>query len=225
MAERTYVVVGNSIVRNLRMEDAQLISMPGKTLKDMRKELELPGTKLVVSGIPDIMAGRGAETVDGSRVSEYEKELDRASNYPGVILCPFYPPKSLVPPQWGIVHRLNQRICSLNAEKGEGTPALIQGLFGRSKSGRLFFRSERLRDEAHPSPELAADMSDILTRYVRQRGMGRIDLRAILDRQEARGDRERAVGERNEAGERAEREETERQKKGTLMWQPKNSRS
>ena len=186
--EQAYTIIGNSIVNYIDVEGVGKDCFPGKTLRQMREGLEMPGTKIVTAGIPDVMSYRGATHVDGELVSSFEKELDCASRMPGVILCPFYPPRSLVAHQWGIIQRLNQRICRLNAEKGEGTPALIQGLFGRSRGGRLFFREDRLADEAHPSCELANELSTVLRNYIRQRSRGREDLRITVDREGSKPD-------------------------------------
>jgi hypothetical protein len=201
-----YVLVGNSIVDRLRTEGLTRISMSGKRLQDMREELDLAGIKIVISGIPDIMASKGADHVDGSKVTEYEEELDRASSKQGVILCPFYPPKSLRPSQWGVVHRLNQRICNLNARKGEGTPALIHNLFGRARNGDLYFESDQLADDAHPSAELARRMSATLYQYVQRRRSNRADLREILEKRRDSQDRTKSGNE--EATERQERSRT-----------------
>lgn len=97
--EQTYTLLGNNIiVHYLYVEGARKICCPGKPLHGMRMELDWSGTKIVISGIPDIMAHRGASQVKDDKVSAYEKELDRSGHLTEVILCPFYPHH-----QWGVV--------------------------------------------------------------------------------------------------------------------------
>ena len=93
-----------------------------------------------------------------------------------------YPVKSLPARQWGIIQRINNYICDLNAGNGEGTPKINRCLFGRANGGRLFFNFERLVDEAHPSQELAAEMSAILEDFLGSRNTRRrSDLRQRLE--------------------------------------------
>lgn len=75
--------------------------------------------KIVITGILDVMAEIGADRVNSDKVTQYERELTRASGLPGVILCSFYPTGSLRSSQWGIVNRLNPKICELSAAKGK----------------------------------------------------------------------------------------------------------
>ena len=84
-----------------------------------------------------------------------------------------YPVKSLPARQWGIIQRINNYICDLNADIGEGTPKINRCLIGRANGGRLFFNFERLVDEAHPSQELAAEMSAILEDFLGSRNTRR----------------------------------------------------
>lgn len=198
------VIIGNSIVRDLNIEGIDQVVMSGRKLAEMRPHLvEGQALKIVVSGIPDIMV-RGADRVSGEWVTEYERQLITTSNLPGVVLCPFYPSRSLIPSQYGIVQRLNNRICELNAEKGRGTPAITAGLFGRSRHREserdsIYFMKEQLRDDVHPGTELAANMSEIIKRYVRTTRRTRGDLREVLRGEQQEGqdirqeDRERRV--------------------------------
>lgn len=215
-----YSIIGNSIARRLVIDGVSIHAFPGATLREMSKELDRPGVKLVISGIPDVMASRYLDHVDGLLVSRYEDELKRASRKAGVILCPFYPTRRLRHSQWGVINRLNQRICDLNAAKGEGTPALTQGLFGRANdgSGSLYFREERLADDAHPSKGLAEEMSRTLHRYIGQRrrrgrlsdnrptGAEATDRKAVDERE---NDLEGVRQEREELREAWQRRETE----------------
>lgn len=184
-------MVGNSIVRYLNIENVEQICLPGKTLSDMKEELKRDGVKIVICGIPDIMPDRDATRVCGELVSAFERELTRASDQPGVILCPFYPPRALAHRQWGIVHRLNMLICELNSKKGRGTPPVVSNVFGRSRTGGLYFSEHRLRDNAHPSQELAGCMSAAITRFIENCRNEAPDLRRVLERlQEDRQDRQ-----------------------------------
>ena len=208
------VIIGNSIVRDLQVEEVARITMPGKKLAQMRDELELPNClKLVVSGIPDIIPFPGARRVSGTMVSAYEEELMQASNIPGVVLCPFYPPRALERGQWGVVHRLNSRMCELNARRGYGTPATVRGLFGRGTHGNFYFNDARLRDGVHPGPELAAELSAALASFVDQRRQRIADLRGVLDRRgqdREEGQRRQDRQDRQEGERRQDRQEGER---------------
>lgn len=74
---------------------------------------------------------------------------------------PFYPPRDLIAGQCGVVNRPNQMTCDLKSRKRFGRPRFPRGLFGREARDQgvvrssLFFVKERLKEEAHPSPELA----------------------------------------------------------------------
>ena len=164
-----YVVIGNSIVRYLDLPDIDTLSFPGHTLFQMRQHLERPGTKLLVSGIPDILR-RGETHAAGPMIVAYERTLREMAQRTDVILCPFYPPRSLSPEHWGIVNRLNHLICDLNSRNDEGTPCLTAGVFGRQANSRdLYFRPEKLRDEAHPGRHLATQMSETIKLFIRTR--------------------------------------------------------
>ena len=112
-------------------------------------------------------------------VLTFDEELRKASNIPEVILWPFYPPRDLVAGQYGVVNRLNQLICDLNARSGLWTLPLLTGLFGRQGKGAgsvLYFRKEKLRDEVHLLREQAARMRGALREYIER--LPPIDLRA-----------------------------------------------
>ena len=92
-----------------------------------------------------------------------------------------YTVKSLPARQWGIIQRINNYICDLNAGR-EGTPTINRCLFGRANGCRLFSNFERLVDEAHPSQELAAEMSALLDDFLGSRNTRRrSDLRQRLE--------------------------------------------
>lgn len=181
MEPTRHIVIGNSIVRHLPLEGVTKFSFSGSPLSGMRRELQRAAVKIVVSGIPDIIRDSGDDHVNGPMVTAYEAELRRAAAIPTVILCPFYPTRSLRPSQWGVVHRLNQLICQLNAEKGEGTPAIVSGLFGKQRGSKdLYFRREKLVDEAHPGARLAESMAGIIKEFIWCRTRQR-ELRGALE--------------------------------------------
>lgn len=183
------ILIGNSIARDMEVGGVTTISLPGRKLQEMGPELAMRANyKLVISGIPDIMPTRESTKVDGDMVTRYERQLARASNTPGVILCPFYPPRDLVAGQYGVINRLNQLICDLNAGKGFGTPKVLRGIFGREsrQAGEdrsdLYFRKEKLRDGAHPSRAMAASMSRELEDFVSRLPV--VDLRDRISQDE-----------------------------------------
>lgn len=164
------MLVGNSIVRNINVPGVEKRYISGGKLCTMSEYLMGPGIKLVISGIPEIMQ-RDSVIVEGRMVREYEMDLEKASHLPGVILCPFYPSKSMRPEQRGIVQRTNTNICSLNANKSEGTSPIIQRLFGPdSQNGGSYFRSNKLEDDVHPSNSLANSIGLIIQQYIARRG-------------------------------------------------------
>ena len=124
--------------------------------------------KIVICGIPDIMAFKGADHSCGQKVTAFEKKkLERAAEIPSVILCTFYPAMSLRISQWGIVHRPNSKVCKFHAGKGEGTPNVTKGVFGRQMdSSELYFKKEKLMDEAHPGKELANAMPECINQFI-----------------------------------------------------------
>ena len=87
------------------------------------------------------------------------------------------------------MHRLNSKICKLNAAKGEGTPNVTRGVFGRQMgSSELYFKKEKLMDEAHPGKELADAMSEcskqfIWTRIRNREARGVLELRRNMPEQ------------------------------------------
>ena len=81
-------------------------------------------TKLLISGIPDLF-DRGLCLVTAARIEFYKRDLQLAASEPGVIFCPMYPVKSLPARQWGIIQRINNYICDLNAGNREGPLRLI----------------------------------------------------------------------------------------------------
>ena len=176
------VIIGNSIASYLRVGEVPRVARSGRTLTDMMHDItSFRCTKLVISGIPDLF-DRGSCIVTAARIEFFKRDLQLAASEPGVILCPMYPVKSLPARQWGIVQRINNYICDLNAGNGEGTPKINRCLFGRANGGRLFFNFERLVDEAHPSQELAAEMSAILEDFLVGRdARRRPDLRQRLE--------------------------------------------
>lgn len=178
------VVVGNSIVRHLRIDGIEMVSYPGGTLYSMEKrigELEAE-TKLVISGIPDLFQ-RGQSETTGPWLDMYRRDLERVSRIGGVILCPMYPVRSMPYEQWSFIQRMNHYICELNAKKGEGTPAIVARTFGRSGRGTLFFNKERLADEAHPTAEFAEDMSRVIGEFIeRRQGARGTDLRSRIEK-------------------------------------------
>ena len=179
-----YLLIGNSIVADIPVENFTKIVLPGAKLSQMMEELNLRDTvKLVVSGILDIVA-KGSNMVTGEWVNEYEHQLGIVGNMPDVVLCPFYPPRSLIPAQYGVVNRLNQRICELNAAKGEGTPMITARLFYWGEDGRMVFNSSQLRDEVHPGVELARRIAEKLRWFVSMR-KDREDVRHRIDRRRA----------------------------------------
>ena len=92
----TYVVIGNSIVRYLDLPEIDTFSYQGSTLFNMKQYLDRPGIKLLVSGIPDIVQ-RGETHAAGPMILAYERTLRELAARTDVILCPFYPPRSLTP--------------------------------------------------------------------------------------------------------------------------------
>ena len=114
-------------------------------------------------------------------MNRYESELETVSKYPGVILCPFYPSKKLVSSQWGIVNRLNNKVCRLNASKKEGTPAITRTIFGQSKQGHLFFNWDYLCNDVHPGERLAKVITETLHEFIhRHKRKVTTDLRGII---------------------------------------------
>ena len=214
MEQVTHAVVGNSIVKYLELEGVTNFSLPGAPLSEMRTTLRIPAVKIVICGIPDIMAYKGADHVCGQKVTAFEKELEKAAEIPSVILCTFYPARSLRSSQWGIVHRLNSKICKLNAAKGEGTPNVTRGVFGRQTgSSELYFKKEKLMDEAHPGKELADAMSEcikqfIWTRIRNREARGVLELRRNMPEQDLR---RRLEGQRERRLSPVERQERERE--------------
>ena len=167
MEQVTHAVVGNSIVKYLELKGFTNFSLPGAPLSEIRTTLRILAVKMVICGIPDIIAFKGADHSCGQKVTAFEKELERATEIPSVILCTFYPARSLRPSQWGIVHRLNSKICKFNAGKGEGTPNVTKGVFGRQMdSSELYFKKEKLMDEAHPGKELANAMPECINQFI-----------------------------------------------------------
>jgi len=160
MDQKKWIIVGNSIVGRLQVEGITSIVRPGKVLEQMREEMEWKAMKIVITGIPDIMAYKGADHVNGRKIEEYKKELEKVSRKGNVVLCPFYPTEALKHSQWGIVQNINRYICELNAQQQLGTPNIVAGLFGRERyNDRLYFKSEKLEDGVHPGEKLAEEMS------------------------------------------------------------------
>ena len=137
---------------------------------------------------------------------------------------PHVPVKSLPARQWGIIKRINNNNCDLNAGNGEGTLKINRCLFGRANGGRLFFNFERLVDEAHPSRELAAGISAIMEVFLVSRdARRRPDLRQRLEniREEREEDVNPEDGDRDGSvnGEEGHQEEGEAVREEDTMLQ------
>ena len=91
MEQVAHSVIGNSIVKYLGLKGFTNSSLPGAPLSEMRTTLRIQAVKIVICGIPDIMAFKGADHVCGQKVTAFEKGLERAAEIPLVILCTFYP--------------------------------------------------------------------------------------------------------------------------------------
>ena len=85
-------------------------------------------------------------------------------------------------------------ICRLNAQKGEGTPAMTTKVIGRQSDGAPFFKAARLIVEAHPDIELAEEMSEVLKEWLDRRRL--TDLRDRIGR---RTENERVEEQQQEA--------------------------
>ena len=117
-------IIGNSIVDYLEVEGAIKVCWGGATRHRLKPEIEKGDVlKLIVAGIHDLFE-KGSSVAVGALINVFEKDLEVVSAMPGVVLCPMYPVRSMVHRQWGIILRLNNLICRLNAQKGEGTPAI-----------------------------------------------------------------------------------------------------
>ena len=174
-------IIGNSIVDYIEVAGVEKICRRGATLHRMMRDIEnREGVKLIVSGIPDIFE-RGSPVAAGPLIALYERDLERVSALPGVVLCPMYPVRSMIERQWDIVLRLNRKMCNLNAIKGEGTPAITKNVIGRARNGGAFFNANRLMSEAHPNSELAVEMSGVLQEWIENRRR-RADLRERIAR-------------------------------------------
>ena len=96
----------------------------GATRHRLKPEIEKrDGLKLIVAGIHDLFE-KGSSVAVGALINIFEKDLEVVSAMPGVVLCPMYPVRLMVLRQWGIILQLNNLICRLNAQRGEGTPAI-----------------------------------------------------------------------------------------------------
>ena len=145
-----YTIVGNSIAHYITPPvGVKKIALGGATLEELLYRCGIPGIKIVISGVPDIMSRRD-DVVDGDKVSKYKQTLRRASNRPGVILCSFYPSARVPAAQYGIIGRLNRLICTLNSNKKEGTPNLCTCLFGRGQDGLFFFQQRTFEGRSPP---------------------------------------------------------------------------
>ena len=88
--------------------------------------------RIVICGISDIMAVKGADHICEHKVTAFKEELEKTAEIPSVILCTSYPARKCIESsQWGIVHSLNSKICKLNAAKGEGMSNVTRGVLGR----------------------------------------------------------------------------------------------
>ena len=123
----------------------------------------------------------------------------------------FLPARSLRPSQLGIVHRLNSKICKMNAAKGEGTPNVTKGVFGRQMgSSELYFKKEKLMDEAHPGKELAQCIKQFIWTRIRSReARGVLELRRNMPKQDLR---RRLEGQRERRSSPVERQERDRER-------------
>ena len=174
-------IIGNSVVDYLEVAGVRKVCRRGATLDRLKREIAgCEGLKLIVSGIPDIFE-RGGSAAMGPLIALYERDLEYVSALPGAVLCPMYPVRSIEARQLDIILRLNRKMCELNAAKGEGTPAITKNIVGRARNGVAFFNASRLRDEAHPSQELATEMSGVLREWIDNRRR-RIDLRERIAR-------------------------------------------
>lgn len=95
------ILIANSIVSDLQMDGVIRFALPGGKLRNIARVLSLNADyKIVVSGIQDVMASNSSTVVAGREViQEFERVLRKASNFPRIIPCSFYPPRNVIPEQ------------------------------------------------------------------------------------------------------------------------------
>ena len=149
-------------------------------------------------------------TFSGQKVTAFDKELERAAEVLSVILCPFYPARSLRPSQWGIVHHLNSKISKLNAAKGEGTRNVTRAYLAGKWAAENFIL-KRKNSWMRPTQELADAMSKCIELFIWTRIKNReASVGSPKEHAQTRYEKEIGWTERERKSSPVERQERER---------------